>query len=63
MNKESAYISPTFGNYKAVITKSVDERVKQINDFTLEYFAKKSTTKREEKRKAIYLQSKLENQM
>jgi hypothetical protein len=45
MKTESAYLSPTFGNYKALITKSVDERVKQINDFTLEYFAKKSIIK------------------
>jgi hypothetical protein len=45
MNKKSAYLSPTFGNYKALIIHPVDERVKQINDFTLEYFAKKSIIK------------------
>jgi hypothetical protein len=42
MNKESACLKPTLGNYKALITQSVSERVKQINNFTLEYFAKKS---------------------
>jgi hypothetical protein len=45
MNKNSACLSPTFGNYKALITQPVDESVKQINDFTLEYFAKKSFIK------------------
>lgn len=45
MNKNSASLKPTFGNYKALITQLVDERVKQINDFTLEYFAKKSIIK------------------
>lgn len=33
---------PTFGKYKSLITHDVSERVKQINDFTLKYFAKKS---------------------
>jgi hypothetical protein len=45
MNKESDYLLPTFGNYKVLITKSVDERVRQINDFTLEYIAKRSIIK------------------
>jgi hypothetical protein len=42
MKKETPYRSPTFGNYKALITKGTSERVKQINDFILDYFAKKS---------------------
>ena len=42
MNNKSNYLSSTFGNHKALITQSVSEKVKQINDFTLEYFAKKS---------------------
>ena len=41
MNK----VKPTFGNYKALITQSVSERVKQINDFTLDYFARRSIIK------------------
>jgi hypothetical protein len=45
MNKKSACLSPTFGNYKALVIKPVDESVQQINDFPLEYFAKKSIIK------------------
>jgi hypothetical protein len=45
MKKETPYLSPTFGNYKALITKGTSKRVKQINDFILDYFAKKSIVK------------------
>jgi len=39
-------------------------KVKQVKELTKrKYFVKKSTWKREEKRKAIYLQSKSENEL
>lgn len=44
--------------------KSKVIKVKQVKELTKrKYFVKKSTWKREEKRKAIYLQSKLENNL
>ena len=44
--------------------KSKVIKVKRVKELTKrKYFTKKSTSKREEKRKAIYLQSKLENQL
>ena len=45
MDNKSDYLRPTFGYYRALITQCVSERVKQINDFTLEHFAKKSIIK------------------
>jgi len=45
MSDNSGYNRPTFGNHKALITESVSERVKQINDFTLQHFARKSIIK------------------
>jgi len=42
---ETYFETHSYGRYKNLLTKSVSKKVKQINDFTMDYFAKKSIIK------------------